>query len=112
MNHYALQWIEDWCHDNGWTDLFQECSLYWAFPPNAVMPVPIPTDVLRSIKAEKGLCREEQIWCLAAVSSAIAAAVGTYCFASPLPLLLAFAFCAIVVGRMEEDDSFDTVSSY
>lgn len=112
MNHYALQWIEDWCQDNGWTDLFQECSLYWAFPPNAVMPVPIPADVLRSIKAEKGLCREEQLWCLAAVSSAIAAAVGTYCFASPLPLLLAFAFCAVVVGRMEDEGSLDTVSSF
>ena len=60
MNHYAAQWIEDWCSENGWTDLFRERTDYWAFPPNAVMPVPIPTQVLRSIKANRGLCFEEK----------------------------------------------------
>jgi hypothetical protein len=111
MNHYALQWIEDWCQENGWTDLFQECSLYWAFPPNAVMPVPIPTEVLQSIKAERGLCREEQLWCLAAISSAIVAGICSYVLASPLPLVLSFAFCAVIVGNMEED-SLETTPNY
>ncbi|HEY9882732.1 MAG TPA: hypothetical protein V6C98_03885 [Thermosynechococcaceae cyanobacterium] len=104
MNHYAAQWIEDWCAENGWTDLFQERADYWAFPPNAVMPVPIPTQVLRSIKANRGLCIEEKIWCAAAGLSAITAASFSYFFATPMPLVAAFAFCAIVMARMEDDD--------
>ncbi len=103
MNHYAVQWIEDWCQENGWTDLFKECSLYWAFPPNAVMPVPIPAKVLRSIKAEHGLSPDERLWSAAAVISAIAACTATYFFGSPLPIVASFAFCAIVVARMEDE---------
>lgn len=80
-----------------------ECSRYWAFPPNAVMPVPIPNQVLKAIKAQKGLCFEEKAWCLAAVFSAIAGGLGTYFFSSPMPLLAAFAFCAVTVARMEDE---------
>ena len=103
MNHYSATWIEEWCQDNGWTDWFMECSRYWAFPPNAVMPVPIPNQVLKAIKAQKGLCFEEKAWCLAAVFSAIAGGLGTYFFSSPMPLLAAFAFCAVTVARMEDE---------
>jgi hypothetical protein len=103
MNHYAVQWIEEWCQDNGWTDLFRECSIYWAFPPNAVMPVPIPRQALQAIKAEKGLSPEEQLWSAAAIASAVVACVGTYLLWSPLPLVISFAFCATVVGRMEDE---------
>jgi len=107
MNHYSTKWIEDWCQDNGWTDLFLECSRYWAFPPQAVMPVPIPTKVLRSIKAENGMCSEEKIWCAAAIVSAVSAALATYFLSSPMPLVAAFAFCAITVARMEEETACD-----
>lgn len=103
MNHYSAQWIEDWCTENGWTDWFKESASYWAFPPNAVMPVPIPTQVLRSIKATRGLCFEEKLWCAAAGVSAIAAGVFTYFLASPMPLVAAFAFCAVVMARMEDE---------
>ena len=103
MNHYSVRWIEDWCQDNGWTDLFLECSQYWAFPPNAVMPVPIPSKVLRTIKAERGMCQEERIWSAAAVFSAAAAAFASYFLASPMPLIAAFAFCAVTFARMEEE---------
>jgi len=103
MNHYSAQWIEDWCNDNGWTDWFEECSSYWAFPPNSVMPVPIPTQVLRSIKARKGLCFEERVWSAAAILSTVLAAVATYYMESPMPLLAAFAFCAVTVARMEDE---------
>lgn len=103
MNHYSVRWIEEWCQDNGWTDLFLECSQYWAFPPNAVMPVPIPSKVLRTIKAERGMCKEERIWCAAAVLSAAAAAFASYVLSSPMPLIAAFAFCAVTFARMEEE---------
>jgi hypothetical protein len=103
MNHYSAKWIEEWCQDNGWTDWFLECSRYWAFPPNAVMPVPIPVQVLQTIKAQKGMCFEEKVWSLAAVVSAIAGGICTYYMASPMPLMAAFAFCAITAARMEDD---------
>jgi hypothetical protein len=102
MNHYATHWIEDWCQDNGWTDWFFESSRYWGFPPNAVMPVPIPKQALRSIKAQRGMCFEERVWCIVAVSSALLAIVTGYLTSSPMPLLAAFAVCAVITARMEE----------
>jgi hypothetical protein len=104
MNHYCEQWIADWCQDNGWTDWFRERSSYWAFPPNAVMPVPIPNQVLRAIKAEKGLTLSERAWCVSAGISIAVAAVSGYLLSSPMPVMFAFAFCAIVVAQMEDDD--------
>lgn len=80
-----------------------ECSRYWAFPPNSVMPVPIPNQVLRTIKSQKGMSYEEKVWCWAAVLSAAAGALGTYFLASPMPLLAAFTFCAVTVARMEDE---------
>lgn len=104
MKHFAPQWIDDWCQANGWSDWFLDQSRYWAFPPNAVMPVPIPTQVLRRIKAEKGLCNEERIWCITAVLVAIASGVFSYVLSSPMPLVAAFAFCAITAARLEMDE--------
>lgn len=67
------------------------------------MPVPIPTQVLRAIKAERGLTVSERIWSLSAVVSTIAAAASGYFFESPMPIVLAFGFCAIVVARLEDE---------
>ena len=104
MNHYAAHWIDRWCQDNGWTDWFVERSRYWGFPPNAVMPVPIPSDVLRTLKAQHGLCLEERVWVLSALCGAAIAGVLSYTLNSPMPLVAAFAYGAIVVGRMEEEE--------
>jgi hypothetical protein len=104
MNHYAAQWIDDWCQDNGWTDWFIERSRYWAFPPNAVMPTPIPGQALRAIKAERGLSAEERVWCGTAIFSAVLAMVSTYFLQSPMPIVAAFAFCAMVVARLEDEE--------
>ena len=30
---------EQWCQQNGYTDLFRRNGEWWAFPPNGVMPV-------------------------------------------------------------------------
>lgn len=105
MNHYSYTWIEDWCRDNGWTELFvPQKNNYWAFPPNAVMPMPIPTQVLRQIKTEKGLSREERRWATIATSLAIFAAGLSYLAESPMPIVAAFAFCAFIVAHMEVED--------
>jgi hypothetical protein len=109
MNHYCEQWIADWCQDNGWTDWFMERSSYWAFPPQAVMPVPIPTQALRAIKAEKGMSADERVWCLAAVFGTVVGIASGYFMSSPMPLVLAFIFCAIVVARMDDEEMLPCV---
>jgi hypothetical protein len=104
MNHYCRAWIEEWCRDNGWTELFlQKRNEFWAFPPNAVMPLPIPTPVLRQIKAQKGLSYEEKLWSSIAGCSSLLAAALSYLSHSPMPLVAAFVFCAMIVANMEDD---------
>lgn len=89
MRHYNDEWIREWCNQNGWTDWFMEpLNHYWAFPPGAVMPEPIPPQILRAIKADKGLCGEEQLWLSAAAVLTIVASLLSYIAKSPmLPLL-------------------------
>lgn len=77
---------------------------YWAFPPNAVMPLPIPTPVLQKIKADKGFSNDEQVWgTLAGLVTALTAGL-SYLAHSPMPFVAAFVFCAVVVAGMEVDD--------
>lgn len=105
MNHYCYNWIEDWCHENGWTDLFlRERREYWAFPPNAVMPLPIPTQVLQSIKSQRGFSPDERKWGIVATIASVVAAGLSGVLQSPMPLVAAFAFCAIIVARMEVEE--------
>lgn len=105
MNHYCYTWIEDWCRENGWTELFMpQRNEYWAFPPNGVMPLPIPSQVLQQIKAERGLSLVERYWCFAAGIASVAAAGLSYLSHSPMPFVTAFAFCAIVVAALEVED--------
>ncbi len=105
MNHYCEHWIADWCTENGWTDWFREQSKYWAFPPNAVMPVPIPNTVLKTIKSQNGLSQDERFWCLTAIASAGIGSVLSYVMASPMPLVFAFAYSAIVFAQLEDDEN-------
>jgi hypothetical protein len=105
MNHFCNQWIEEWCEDNGWTDLFEERrNNYWAFPPGAVMPEPIPGKVLRGIKEERGMTSQEKIWSLSAVVGTLVAIFSTYIFKCPMPIIVAFAFDAVTAARFEMED--------
>lgn len=36
--------IRQWCADNNWTDLFIHENKFYAFPPNAVIPLPVPIE--------------------------------------------------------------------
>ncbi|AFZ27948.1 hypothetical protein Cylst_5973 [Cylindrospermum stagnale PCC 7417] len=106
MNHYSLQWIEEWCQENGWTELFVERSNnYWAFPPGGVMPEPIPVHVLRLIKAENGLTTEERLWSMSAVAITVLSVVSTFLLKCPMPLVLAFAVNAVTVAQLELEDA-------
>ena len=105
MKHYCDEWIWEWCNNNGWTDLFLErCDYYWAFPPGAVMPEPIPASTLRAIKREKGFSHEERWWVTIAITSTVVAIALTCLMMSPMPLIFAFAFDAITVAQMENED--------
>jgi hypothetical protein len=102
MRHFHDEWIQEWCDNNGWTDLFQErYNHYWAFPPNAVMPEPIPQKVLRLIKSEKGFSSNEQFWLLAVALISTIALISSYYLTCPMPAMMAFAFDAITLARME-----------
>ena len=105
MKHYSDKWIKEWCEENGWTDLFMERkNNYWAFPPGAVMPEPIPPKTLRVIKAEKGLCPEEKLWLTLAGVMAFIGIIFSYFLKCPIPLVFAFAFDAITVARLEVEE--------
>lgn len=102
MKHFHDEWIEEWCKENGWTELFRErANNYWAFPPGAVMPEPIPAKMLRLIKSQKGMSLEEQYWSASAIIFTLSAIGLTLIVQNPLPLLLAFAFAAVTVARLE-----------
>jgi hypothetical protein len=104
MKHYCDEWIKDWCQENGWTDLVVEHRNYWAFPPGAVIPEPIPPQVLRLIKAKKGLSKAEQWWSISGVIVSLIAAILSYFLKSPMPLVFAFAFGALTVALLEVED--------
>ncbi len=102
MKHFHDEWIQEWCNENGWTEFFRErANNYWAFPPGAVMPEPIPSQILRLIKSQKGMSLEEQYWSASAVIFTLSASGLTFIWQNPLPLLFAFAFAAITVARLE-----------
>lgn len=102
MQHFQDEWIQEWCDSNGWTDLFQErYNHYWAFPPNGVMPEPIPQKVMRLIKSEKGLTTIEQRWLVSAALVSVIALAATCFLITPMPLMFAFAFDAVTFARME-----------
>lgn len=102
MRHFTDDWIKEWCEDNGWTDWFMErLNHYWAFPPGAVMPEPIPREVMYIIKMEKGFCSEEKRWIYMALVLTALSIVFTVCTRSPMPLVLAFAFDTVASLRLE-----------
>ncbi len=103
MKKYAYQWIQDWCDQHGWTDLFLERYHYWAFPPGAVLPQPIPGDVLQAIKQEKGLSPTERTWYGAGLAIATLASLCAYLWNTPMPLVLAFGLCALTVAYLEDE---------
>ena len=105
MRHFCDSWIEEWCDANGWTDVFMErLNHYWAFPPGAVIPEPIPKKILRSIKLEKGLCQEEKNLLLTAVGVSCLAIATTVWLKNPMPVVLAFAYDAVTAGHLEVEE--------
>jgi hypothetical protein len=105
MRHYCDEWIQEWCDGNGWTEpMLVSANFYWAFPPNGVMPEPIPVEILRLIKSEKGFTDDEKKCLGSAVLVSFICAVISIFWRCPLPLVVAFAFSAISVARLDVED--------
>ena len=103
MKRLADAWIARWCQEQGWTDWVVAGGTYWAFPPQAVMPVPIPPEVLRQLKATYGLSPQER-WGLAVlVLTAVVAFLGSWYSHCPLPLVGAFSLGALLTAAMDGD---------
>ncbi|MEB3231525.1 MAG: hypothetical protein VKJ64_10980 [Leptolyngbyaceae bacterium] len=68
------------------------------------MPVPIPSDVLQTIKLEKGLSNQEQFWSGTALLFGMVAVLIAYVMRSPMPLVATFAFTAMVVASLDMDE--------
>ena len=103
MKRYPKQWIQAWCQEQGWTDLFLERYRYWAFPPGAVLPQPIPMTVLQEIKLRQGLSPLEKACYGLAMGITLASGLAAYYLNSPMPLVLAFTACALVVAFLEDE---------
>ncbi|BDA39881.1 hypothetical protein [Candidatus Atelocyanobacterium thalassae] len=105
MKHFQDEWIQQWCEQNGWTDLTKESYIsYWAFPPGAVMPEPIPFDILRSIKDNNGTCVEEKFWLSFAIILSVASVFFSYWLKNPVPVIFAFAFDAFISAKLEFEE--------
>ena len=102
MKKYQVEWIQEWCASNGWTDLFVERYHYWAFPPGAVIPQPIPLSVMDSIKQHKGLSFPERVLYGLCMGCSVLAVLITYWLRCPLPLVGAFTLSALGVAYLDD----------
>lgn len=50
MDNTTETQIKTWCETSGWTDFFFQEGQFYAFPPGAVMPLPVPTAAIESEK--------------------------------------------------------------
>jgi hypothetical protein len=102
MLKYSQDFALDWCQENGWTDFFVEQYRYWAFPPGAVMPLPLPADALYLVRKEKILTLQERLVYGGILLATLGTGIFTYWLRSPMPIALGFMGCAIAVALLEE----------
>ncbi|NCJ07174.1 hypothetical protein GS597_11790 [Synechococcales cyanobacterium C] len=103
MPKALTDFVSRWCQENGWTDLFVDHCEFWAFPPGAVMPLPIPADVMAGYISTRQLPRQEKLLYGVAIGVAAIAATLSFSIKSPMPLVLAFGLCALLIARLDDD---------
>jgi hypothetical protein len=104
MFKYSQDYAKAWCQEQGWTDFFTEQYRYWAFPPGAVMPLPLPRQALQRIHIEKVLSIREKLVYGATLGCCLTTAMAAYWLWSPMPLTFGFIFCAFAFVWVEEDE--------
>jgi hypothetical protein len=103
MSRAFYQYLQQWCQEHDWTDLFVEQCQFWAFPPGSVIPVPIPTYALEGFYRKRKISIPSRLLNVAAIGVSLCAVIITVLTHSPIPLLSAFGFCAIAVALLEEE---------
>lgn len=93
-------YVMGWCQAHGWSDLFVDHHRYWAFPPGAVMPLPVPSTVFQAFKGQERPERMKVIYGLLSLSAA--AIFMSLQQQSPMPVVFAFSICALGVASFEE----------
>lgn len=101
MPKSLTDYVLDWCQQHGWTDLFVDHYRYWAFPPGAVMPLPVPSAVFEDFRDGGCPQRERYAYGLLLILSGIALGLSLL-QQSPMPLVLMFSLSAIAVAFFDE----------
>jgi hypothetical protein len=101
MPKVPYEYLQRWCQEHGWTDLFMEQRQFWAFPPGAVLPLPIPAYAFEGFQHNRLSGRS-----LLLNAAAVVFTLGGICLTaltySPMPLLSAFAISTIIVALLPE----------
>jgi hypothetical protein len=103
MPKVPYDYLQRWCQEHGWTDLFMDQCQFWAFPPGAVLPLPIPAYAFEGFHST-GAPSARSGWLLnamAIVCTIVGIVLTTITF-SPIPLLAAFAVSAAAVALVED----------
>ncbi|WP_404784800.1 hypothetical protein [Altericista sp. CCNU0014] len=103
MPRVLHQYIQQWCQEHGWTDLFVEQRQFWAFPPGSVLPVPVPTHALEGFYSEREMSPHVCLLSLSSIGLSLLSVFLTVRTLSPVPLLAAFGCCAIAAALLEEE---------
>jgi hypothetical protein len=96
-------YVRGWCQANGWTDLFVDHYQYWAFPPGAVMPLPVPATVLSAFQHDSQPVKSAQVVYGLLILASGVAMVWSGLQHSPMPLVLAFCMSAIAVAFLDTE---------
>ena len=102
MTHPLYPYLNQWCNDNGWTDLFIERYQFWAFPPGSVLPLPLPSAVLEDIHSQHYHNIKYSLPYLTVLLGMMSAISLSFLSHSPMPLIAAFAVGAIAVGILDD----------
>ena len=102
MTHPLWPDLNQWCCDNGWTDLFVERYQFWAFPPGSVLPLPVPSTVLEDIHARHYHAWKYPVGYSAVITGSAFALLCSLLMHSPMPAIVAFACSAIAIGILDD----------
>jgi hypothetical protein len=101
MPKVPYDYLQRWCQEHGWTDLFVDQCQFWAFPPGAVLPLPIPAYAFEGFQVGSP-SRRSWIFNGVAIACTVAGIVLTAFTFSPMPLLIAFAVSVTAVALVDD----------
>lgn len=98
MENSIERHIKKWCENSGWTDSFVQKGQFYAFPPGAVIPLPVPTAAIESAKKVREIQVRHFKQLLLVLMPSLAVIVLTYICSFPLWLSLIQVILLSVIG--------------